>query len=122
MITKKSVEIALNKELRRLQGIFRIGTELKVLHKPGETRINKNGKPLSGEISGDFILIYEENKEKAISTLYHEFIEYLIMPLIQDYINIINSQNQSITELLVKRKEEVVERFMKSLRNGLSIQ
>jgi hypothetical protein len=113
----KDVERALNKELRRLQHIFQTGTELKILYRPGETRINQMGKHLSGEVSGDFILIYEENKEKAISILYHEFVEFLIMPLIKDYLDIINGLNLQITSLLVKRKEEVVERFIKSL-NG----
>jgi len=117
MSIKKKVEVALNKELRRLQQIFQIGVELKILYRPGELRINQSGKPLSGEISGNFILIYEQDQMRAISTLYHEFVEYMILPLIQDYLDIINGLNCQVTLLLVKRKEEVVERFMKSLRH-----
>ena len=114
-IKKNPVELALNKELRRLQQIFQTGTELKVLYRPGEVRINQSGNPLSGEISGNFILIYEKDRERAISTLNHEFVEYMIMPLIQDYLDIINGLNQQVTSLLIKRKEVVVERFMKSI-------
>jgi hypothetical protein len=113
----KGVERALNKELRRLQHIFQTGTELKILYRPGEIRINQMGKDLSGEVNGSFIIIYELDRKRAISTLYHEFVEYMIMPLIKDYLDIINGLNLQITSLLVKRKEEVVERFIKSL-NG----
>jgi hypothetical protein len=120
-IKKNKVEIALNKELHRLQQMFRTGTELKVLYKPDDIRINQNSKALSGEISGFFIIIYEHDIEKAIATINHEFVEYIIMPLIQDYINIINNQNRLITELLVKRKEEVVEWLANSLRNHPSL-
>ena len=37
------------------------------------------------------------------------------MPLIQDYVDIIKSLNRMITELLVKRKEEVVDRLIGQL-------
>jgi hypothetical protein len=40
---------------------------------------------LSGEVKNDVILIYEEEPEKAIDTLRHEFIDYLVWLAVRPY-------------------------------------
>ena len=117
-MTETRVKVALKNELGRLQQIFQTGAELKVLYHPDEIRRNRSGKSLSGEINGDFIIIYEKDQEKAISTLYYLYVEYLIKPFVQDYVDIINDLNQRLTSLLIRRKVEIVERLMKPLSKG----
>lgn len=115
-MNKSNIEKKLNEELIFLQNKFNKGHELVLKYLPGEIRYSQNDKPLSGEVNGNLILIYDDKEDRAISTLQHEFIEYLLTPLIKDYLNIINNQNKLLTQLLCKRKEDVVERLTKSLQ------
>lgn len=62
----------MEKELYRLKNRTNIGYNLSVIWVP-----DSNSK-LSGEVIGNTIYIYEENEEKAIETLKHEFIDYHI--------------------------------------------
>ncbi len=48
-----------------------MGRELKLQRTP-------NGGPRSGEVIGTTIRIYETDQEKALDTLRHEFIEYIL--------------------------------------------
>jgi hypothetical protein len=114
-MTKKCIEKRLEEELKILQNKFDAGHELVLKYLPNDIRYSQNGKLLSGEVNGNIILIYDNKEDLAISTLHHEFIEYLLSPMIKDYLDIINTQNKLLTQLLIKRKEDVVERLIKSL-------
>lgn len=115
-MNESSIEKKLKEELKFLQNKFHKGYELTLKYLPWEIRYSQNDKPLSGEVNGNIILIYDDKEEIAISTLHHEYIEYLLNPLIKDYLDIINHQNKLLTQLLCKRKEDVVERLTKSLQ------
>lgn len=115
-MTRSSIVKRLKEELKLLQNKFNVGHELILKYLPNEIRYSQNGKLLSGEVNGNLILIYEEMEVKAIATLRHEFIEYILSPLIKDYLDIINNQNTLLTQLLCKRKEDVVEKLIKSLQ------
>ena len=115
-MNKSSIEKKLKQELKFLQNKFNKGYELTLKHLPGEIRYNENNKPLAGEIINDMIIIYDAKEEKAIATLHHEFLEYLIIPLLKDSFYIISYQNKIITQLLLNKKEEIVEQLSHSLR------
>jgi hypothetical protein len=110
------IEHAIKKELVRLQNIFKVGYELTVKYTPNGVRYSQHGKLLLNEVNSNVILIYEDSKEKAIATLYHEFMEWMISPLIKSYLDVINGQNKIIiTQLLCNKKEDVVDKLIKSL-------
>lgn len=115
-MNKSSIEIKLKEELKFLQNKFHKGYELTLKYLPNEIRYNDNNKPLAGEIVNDIIIIYEAKEAKAIQALYHEFIEYLIIPLLKDSFYIISYQNKIITQLLLNKKEEIVEQLSNALR------
>ena len=117
-MNNRRVEKKLKKELKFLQDRFQAGHSLTVKHLPGEIRYSLNNRPLSGEVCGRLILIFEEDEVKAIETLHHEFIEFILFPLIKEYIEIINIQNKLLSQLLYKRKEDVVEQLTKSLKKS----
>ena len=109
----------LNDELKKFQNVFCMGYELEVSHlpcPPNEFRTSKEGKPLSGEVIGNMIFVYESDKQKALKTLCHEFFEKLISTHCEKYIRIINSQNQIISSLLYDDKENLIEILMKPLQ------
>ena len=102
-------------ELEQLKDKFNIGHELTIHYFPGKYRTGQNGTTITGEVQGNTILIYDENETEAIKTLYHEFLEYLICPIIKQHMDVINHQNQIISKLLYSKREEVVERLCKGL-------
>ena len=62
------MEKELEAELERLKKILKLGYELKVRWIPN------NNSRISGEVRGDYIYLYDEDKEVALETLKHEFI------------------------------------------------
>ena len=117
-MNKSSIDKKLKEELKSLQNKFNKGHELTLKYLPNKIRYSENNKPLAGEVVNDIIIIYEAKEEKAIQTLYHEFIEYLIIPLLKDSFYIISYQNKIITQLLLNKKEDIVEQLSHSLRKG----
>ncbi len=115
-MNKNRVDEKLKEELKSLQNKFNAGHELTIKYLPDEIRYSENNKPLAGEIVSDIILIYEAKEEKATAALHHEFLEYLITPLLKDSFYIISYQNKIITQLLLRKKEDIVEQLCNSLR------
>ena len=103
----------IEKELDKLKTRFNCGFELKLIFLPGKSRINDYGIPLSGEIQNNIILIYESDLNKALDTLRHEFIEYLIHSITCSYLDIINSQNKIIEKLLYLQREKIINKLTK---------
>lgn len=77
---------------------------------------------LSGEVVGDFIIVYEEDIEKALNTLRHEFVDYLVSQAIlpferlsKTYIGMLNVVIKKENDEAYDRKEQVVEALLKIL-------
>ena len=61
-----------------------------------------------GEVSGNTIIIYDEDIESAESTLIHEFCEYQFDKVTRPLIQYINNQNKLIEILTYQLREDVV--------------
>ena len=82
-----------------------MGQELKLQWMP-------NNGSKSGEVTGTIILIYEADLTKALDTLRHEFIEYLLtQDLVAPYKRLINKLISLFEEEMYDRKEKLVERL-----------
>jgi len=89
----------------RLKSKFKVGQELKLQWMP-------NNGPKSGEVTGTTIRIYEADSTKALDTLRHEFIEYLLtQDLVAPYKRLINKLISLFEEEMYDRKERLVERL-----------
>ena len=110
---KDKIEHGLQNKLNKLKGKFDTGHDLKLIYLPGGNRINDNVIRLAGEIQNNIILIYDDKEPEE--TLTHEFIEYIINILTQDYLLIINNKNRVIERLLNNQKETIVNRLTKGL-------
>jgi hypothetical protein len=93
----------LSKELERLKRKLGLGYELTVKWLP------RRKIEICGEIKGDVILIYEEDEAKAIETVKHEFLDYLISKAIAPYQKITNKLIGLINDEAYLRKEKLVE-------------
>lgn len=95
-------------ELVHLKQRFKIGQELAVEWVP-------NNDSKSGEVIGTTIQIYESDREKALDTLRHEFVEYvLINELVAPYKRLINKLISLFEEEMCARKEALIERLLKT--------
>jgi uncharacterized protein Smg (DUF494 family) len=84
---------------------MQMGQELKLEWMP-------NNGPKSGEVNGITIRIYETDQTKALDTLRHEFIEYLLSrDLVAPYKRLINKLVSLFEEEMYDRKEKLVERL-----------
>jgi hypothetical protein len=105
----KSLQKVLEEELERLKCLLRMGYELKVVWLPN------NNSSLSGEVKGETIFIYEEEPEKAVETLRHEFLDYAISQVIEPYRKIANQLIMLLNEEAYRRKEELIEKLVKMI-------
>jgi len=103
----EDVQHALEGELERLKSRAGIGHELKVSWRPNE----KLG--LSGEVKGGTIYIYEHDPCRALDTLRHEFMDWLLSRAIEPYRMVTNKLIELVNEIAYRRKEEVVESILK---------
>ena len=94
-------------ELEKLKRKLQIGYELKVIWTPDDD------SNLSGEVIGNDIFIYKRDKEGALETLRHEFLDYAISQTIEPYRQVANKLIKLINEQAYKKKEKLVE----SLKN-----
>lgn len=93
----------LTKELEFLKRRLNLGHELTLKWLPGE----KDG--ICGEVKENVILIYEDNETKAIETLKHEFLDYLVSKAIEPYQKITNKLIGLINDEAYLRKAKLVE-------------
>ena len=89
-------------ELQRLKQKLGIGYELSVKWVPD---VNEKA---SGEVKGTCIFVYEVDEEKALETLKHEFLDYLISRSAEPYQKIANLLIKMINEEAYLRKEKLV--------------
>jgi uncharacterized protein Smg (DUF494 family) len=87
-----------------------MGQELKLQWMP-------NDGPKSGEVTDTTIRIYEPSEAKALETLRHEFIEYLLTKdLVAPYKRLINKLISLFEEEMYDRKEKLVEKLSEQVR------
>jgi hypothetical protein len=96
----------LEKKLKRLKNVSRKGLELSLVWQP-----NKGG-PLSGEVKGKTVYIYEADEEKALDILEHEFVDYLVTTASEFYKMLSKSLMKVINEMAYLHKEEIVESLL----------
>lgn len=102
-ITVELEQDKLRNELQDLKQRLGMGHELDVKWLPDE-----NAK-LSGEVKETCIYVYEGNEEKALETLKHEFLDYLVSKTIEPYEKITNKLIGLINDEAYLRKEKLVE-------------
>jgi hypothetical protein len=84
--------------------------DLKVMWAP-----NSDSKE-HGEVKGNVILIYDEEKKTALETLKHEFLHYSIhKEVVEPLIKYINLEKALIEDLIYRRVEDLVDRLSKLL-------
>ena len=93
----------LEDELEMMKTISKQGLKLKVLWSPRE------GGPLSGEVKGKTIYIYESDEEKALDFLEHEFVDYLVTMGIDPFKLMVNSLIKLVNRMAYLNKEKSVE-------------
>jgi hypothetical protein len=94
-----------------LKSLLNLGYELKVKWLPGHIKYSGD-KPLSGEVIGRTIFIYDKDEPDALSTLKHEFLEYVLTnELVKPYKMMINRLISQFEEDNNARKEKLVEKL-----------
>jgi len=93
----------LAEELERLKRKLGLGNELAVNWLPGRKL------DICGEVKGNCIYVYDEDERKALDTLKHEFLDYLISKTIEPYEKIANKLIGLVNEEAYHRKEKLVE-------------
>ena len=109
---KHGVQERLEEELERLKQATGMGQGLRVAWMPSVDT------PLSGEVRGEKVLIYEHDEGKALKVLQHEVVDYLVSQAIEPYKDITNRLIKHVTEDAYRRKEKVVEALTRLLANG----
>ena len=79
--------------------------ELKVVWLPD------NNANLSGEVKGETVLIYEEDIDKALETLRHEFLDYVISQVIEPHRQVANSL--ILNKIAYEKKEKLIGKLVK---------
>ena len=108
-VTVELEQDKLRKELLSLKQKLDMGHELSVKWVPAVT-----GK-LSGEVKGECIFVYEVDEKKALETLKHEFLDYVLSKVAEPYQRIANRLIELTNEETYKRKEKLVECLCKLL-------
>jgi len=109
-MSKKTSDLqcTLEKELRRLTVKLGLNQDLKVVWTPDKTA------SLSGEVKDGSIYIYEADEEKAIQTLKHELVDYLITSrIVKPLVSLLNILIKAREAEIYKEKEKIVEVFSK---------
>jgi hypothetical protein len=97
----------LERELSKLKNRFQIALELQLEWLPG------GDSKKSGEVIGRTIYIYERDESKALDTLRHEFIDYIIsVELEAPYKRLINKLISVFEEDMYERKERLIEKLL----------
>ncbi|RSN75988.1 hypothetical protein [Candidatus Methanodesulfokora washburnensis] len=104
-----SMEEKLKNELKALKRKAEITDDLEVIWAPDADR------KLSGEVKGKTIYIYESEEEKAVNTLIHEFIDFLVSRALEPYVSLVNAMIKLLNDIAYRRKEETIETIVRLL-------
>jgi hypothetical protein len=104
------VQSALDRKLEKMKKVTGFSQDLKVVWAP-----NPDSKE-HGEVKGNVILIYDEEKKTALETLKHEFLHHSIhREVVEPLIKYINLEKALIEDLIYRRVEDLVDRLSKLL-------
>lgn len=113
------VEEKLRDELEKLKDLTSFGYELKV------EWCHTDESNLSGKVENHVIYIFEEDYDRALSTLRHEFFDYLVSLAIKPYEKaasyyrvMVNSLIRKLGEEAYIEKEQVVEAFKRIVESS----
>lgn len=115
MVEEGAMRARLEYELEAMKRISKQGLELEVQWLPREDG------PLSGEVKGDVIYIYESEEKKALDVLEHEFVDYLVAMGIDPFKLMVNSLIKLVNRMAYLNKEKSVEALralLKERREG----
>jgi hypothetical protein len=93
----------LGEELEQLMKASGLGRGLTVTWMP------LADKPLSGEVKGCTIFIYELDEGEALKTLRHEFLDFLVSQAIEPYRRVTNALIKMVDEDAYQAKEKAVD-------------
>lgn len=96
----------LEEELERLKRLLGLNDRLRLRWLP-----NTGKEGLCGEVKDGIILLYEADYERALKTLRHELIDYMVSRAIEPYKEITNRLISLWNEKAYRSKEDVVERL-----------
>jgi len=109
---KSFAEKRLTDELERLKRLLGLESGLKVVWMP------VSGSGLSGEVKGNIIYVYECERDRALQTLRHELVDYLITSkIVEPLVGLVNMLIKSREAEIYREKEKLVETFSKLLLN-----
>jgi len=98
----------LEQALERLKDLTGLGLELKVVWKPGHSK-------LAGEVIGKTIYIYVDDPDEAVETLAHEFVEYIITRPQKPLLRFINALSLLVREQAYWETDKIAEALSKML-------
>lgn len=101
------LEPQLKEELENLKRTTGLGSGLSLIWDPDSLN------PLSGEVKGNTVYIYDMIEGMAMDTLHHEFLDYCVSEAIQPYREVANILMKLLNEYAYKRKEKIVEGLRK---------
>lgn len=64
---------------------------------------------VSGEVKGVYVLVYDEDREVALATLRHEFLDYAVSQAISPFREVANRLLDLVNENAYRKKEQLVE-------------
>ena len=102
-MSEQMTQKTLEKELKRLKGKLSLDEKLSVIWLPDPT------KSLSGEVMNRTIYVYEKHEKKALETLRHELLDYIVSRAVEPYKEVTNTLIRTLNNISYRRKEEVVE-------------
>lgn len=97
----------LSRELEKLKRKLNAGYELTVRWIPTPQ------SEIFGEVRKNCIYIYVDDEERAVEILKHEFLDYLIVGIIEPYQRFANKLIGLVNEEAYKKKERIIEKLTK---------
>jgi hypothetical protein len=102
----------LEQALERLKDLTGLGRELKVVWKPGHSK-------LAGEVVRNTIHIYVDDPDEALETLAHEFVEYIIARPQKPLLRFINALSLLVREQAYQETDKIAEALSKMLMDKI---
>jgi hypothetical protein len=108
--SEAQMEKRLTDELEHLKHLLNLESSFKLVWMPLPE------SELSGEVKGNTIYIYECEMEKALQTLRHELVDYLITSkIVKPLVDLVNILIKSREAEIYREKEKLVKIFLKVL-------
>jgi hypothetical protein len=107
---KTTVERRLIEELENLKRLLDLESSFEVVWMPLPE------SELSGEVKGKTIYVYECDVDKALQTLRHELVDYLVTSkIVKPLVDLVNILIKTREAEIYREKEKLVEIFLKIL-------